>query len=526
MVKKTLLSLGMMSIIVSGALATSDFTYKSYGGISDKEDSYKFITSVWGYTEGIAADGPWWREGNFSSTVPWGDQLSTEPYNARDFRDPHNVHLNDDDDSWPALSWGRDVSEDNLGKANDPFIPFAGDETTLGGSSGMGITGYGYGPMGNMGTFPGHPLNIDEDSVFAPFGSFTHYNNSLNYVGSMSLLVSWSLELFDADENPVFDNARHYHFNINQWETMKNTTPCPRSGTNYGTTTEITDQAGVIVNDLAYNTDEHNVILDFTGDGAKGLDNDFLADGGLDNSIGCSDPFAFGYVEGTEEGETPLEMTDRGLVDTFSHNMNTYELLYTGFYDQKDLTGTCNEINLGQDANWTNVSCFEQSNTLWSEEGGHNVGYVRIQVNTLDQGCTPGYWKTHDVEYWTTYTPQQSYASVFGVNPYEYQVTKASTINNKLGDGTAADDDETLTLGEALWIEGNVDGLGQVVRSSVAAILNIEAGLAYYIDGELADVAKIQAMVSDAFDDSYGESAEDIHLKLDEANNDYNNDVC
>ncbi len=86
-------------------------------------------------------------------------------------------------------------------------------------------------------------------------------------------------------------------------------------------------------------------------------------------------------------------------------------------------------------------------------------------------GCTPGFWKNH-AEAWTI-NPLRSYAVVFGVD--------ATVVNEMVGDVNEKADngDDILQLLEAVWMKGNDDKLKQLVRASVAALVNINTGLVY-----------------------------------------------
>jgi len=503
MLKKTIFTLGLMSIVASGLLAES-FTYKTYGGFSDAPGS--FIGNPSDHYNS-ALDGPWWREGNFSdagniaTNIPWGDQSSPNPpYNLKDMRSPHNAGTYPGK-MWPAVSWGH--------PPRDPWALAA----PFGGSSGIGVTGYGY-PKGGS----GHPITVGDSTTFAPLGSFTHVNGSLTFIGSAVRTIGWNVELYSGGV-AILPEPRHYHFTLTQWETWARSTPCPRS------------QTGDI-NDTAWN-DTHTPANFWDNSGKSGLGNIFVADGIIDGPEGCSDPFSFSYIPHGEGSDIKLEITPAGFLrDKFDYAGSTYEILYSGIYENNVGPG-CTVTDYGRTANW-DMACFnDPSPTLWSVEQQINVGYIRMQINKLDQGCTPGYWKQpQHLDDWTTpYNVNDSYAVIFGldttpapagvVNKYESYIGK--NVYKKTVDESLKDDG-IINLGEALWLEGNkkdanTDQYLQLIRTSTAALLNAANPEIDY----LYSVGEIIAMVQDGFGSGDPVAIKDLFEKQNELGN---NSVC
>jgi hypothetical protein len=78
----------------------------------------------------------------------------------------------------------------------------------------------------------------------------------------------------------------------------------------------------------------------------------------------------------------------------------------------------------------------------------------------VNEGCTPGYWKTH-YESWVGYTPGQSFFGVFAASDYRGL-------------------DAGLTLGQAIDLGGG--GFYKLARSAVAALLNAaNPDVSYYL---------------------------------------------
>ncbi len=438
MVRKSFLTLGLMSLVVSGLVAT-EFKYKTYGGFWEDTPS-KMESDVWG-TFVAADDGPWFREGAFStsSTVPpvsWGDQDNS---NKMDPRSPHNPGGYGDIYSglmWPAVSWGRDLD------TNLPLDPWKGhgyidNDTGKRGASGLGLTGFGYPKTGL-----GRTVTVNASGTFAPVGAFQHVNNPLNFIGSNRMPLGWNLEIYRADGTAIDDPKpiRHYHFILNQWETW-GAGPCPRNGA-----------AGTEYIDTVFNKNQtHKTHLDGTG---VGLDLTFATDGVMNETSNCSDPFSFEYVYVEGEGDRLIPTADGKLKDTFTDNGITYDILLSGLYER-----SCGTDDIG---------CFTRKPTLWSVEGQTNTGYVRIEIVREEgdyRGCTPGYWKLFvkkpDKHVWPAGIETETLfndASAFGCSPSE--------------------PNQDISLGEAIDLGGG--GENALLRHAVAAWLNATSGEVNY----------------------------------------------
>ncbi|HEX7022874.1 MAG TPA: hypothetical protein VF171_08450 [Trueperaceae bacterium] len=95
-------------------------------------------------------------------------------------------------------------------------------------------------------------------------------------------------------------------------------------------------------------------------------------------------------------------------------------------------------------------------------------------------GCTPGYWRQeHHYDAWAEYNPDQSFFSVFGVDP-------ELTLRAGRGPATTKAD---RTLGEAVMAQGG--SVNALARHAVAALLNASR----LGDGYLYTEAEIVTMV-------------------------------
>ncbi len=159
-------------------------------------------------------------------------------------------------------------------------------------------------------------------------------------------------------------------------------------------------------------------------------------------------------------------------------------------------------------------------------------------------GCTPGFWKTgNHSDKWirSPYDPYDQYVDVFELDdedgPLDAAALKVtammSDVNVKaykklIGMSEGA----PLELGEALWLKGNDDQFKQLVRSSVAALLNIYAFQGQYVQygDEWLMPSVLKELVQGALTGTGPLNAEQLHKMLDDANNqiDYvgDNDVC
>jgi hypothetical protein len=124
---------------------------------------------------------------------------------------------------------------------------------------------------------------------------------------------------------------------------------------------------------------------------------------------------------------------------------------------------------------FTCADAGENPNTATIVETGQNssalVEVVGCQPPSVNQGCTPGYWKNH-TNAWIGLSPSQTLSSVFGPLP-----TKVAS----------------KTLLQALDFSNTSPVSGaQIYRHGVAALLNINAGLNYpYTTAQV--IAMVQA---------------------------------
>ena len=430
-------------LVLATGVAAKTFTYHSYGGFLDTAGGFEMDPSSQ-YLPGY--DGPWFREGVFSAPVSWGDQTNQ---NKRDPNDPFNAVMDDNNDSWPAVSWGR----------NGNFDPWIDELASRGGSSGLGLTGYGYGTMGTIVT--------DDDSIFVPLGALTHINNPLDFYGSAKFTMSWNFQIYDGVTNVYTKDGAVFY--IYQWETHNTL------GSHGGCPRELTP-AGSIVNDLAFNTAD-------TQHEDVGLNHDFVSDGKVD-TLPCADPFAY---EGTYAG------------DSFVADGKTYQISVTGFYEYNLSDPDCNvsyDYMYQTPGSW-DAKCFYMVPTFWSDEGSHNTGYVRISIheeggNEGNESCTPGYWrnsskKTPLGHNWPEgYAPGDSLATAFGL-------TGGSGAEICVGKNCVKHPEDLVsvyaaTLGQAINVNGGT--MDQLTKHATAALFNA-AGMEYFTS--LANVKTLYA---------------------------------
>ena len=98
-----------------------------------------------------------------------------------------------------------------------------------------------------------------------------------------------------------------------------------------------------------------------------------------------------------------------------------------------------------------NTAAFTTNDTGTTGDDDHQI---IVTVNCLDEGCTPGFWKTH-VDAWVGYSSGQTVESVFDVP-----------------DAFGLDDDTLLTALGYPGGSGNVGAAQTLLRAAVAAVLN------------------------------------------------------
>jgi len=101
-----------------------------------------------------------------------------------------------------------------------------------------------------------------------------------------------------------------------------------------------------------------------------------------------------------------------------------------------------------------------------------NVHGVKLEVCSSNEGCTPGYWRSH-FETWeeTGLSPEYKFSEVFGL-------LESEIIEINLQQYSVIDP----TLGEA--VNANGGGLGALIRHSVAALLNSQSTINYPLTSE------------------------------------------
>jgi len=321
-----------------------DFYYKTFGGfIKDSDKSSTF----WGNPgkDDTYQDGPWWREGKFSSDVYYGDM-------ANDGK----RYADDPNGAWPAWTWGRVEA--------DPFVSEGGAGDDLGGSSGIGLGGFGMGD--------GNKIKAGDTDTFYPL-NFIEANNFINHIGgTYTSDVSWNVAIYDKDHNEVF--KKNYTTTMYYWETINYQSDskgiiCPRNSVD----------AGEVVNDLAYNTAAHNIWSIWP---SKGLDIDFKSDGVVESKV-CSDA---------------VKLKDTAMTDTFTVSKSMmgmaipgsekkYELSFDGPYiydDSKEECPAVNEQGLPDTAEKWPAECFQKVDTIWAKEKNKTRAFMRMSVTEVD----------------------------------------------------------------------------------------------------------------------------------------------
>ena len=131
---------------------------------------------------------------------------------------------------------------------------------------------------------------------------------------------------------------------------------------------------------------------------------------------------------------------------------------------------------------------------------------VNAPENEVDfEGCTPGYWRQeHHFDSWTTYSPEQLFSTVFGVDP---------AITVKTGGRSSATDP---TLLQAVWANGG--DINALARHATAALLNAASADVDYTYSE----AEVIAMVKAAIASGVYEKAKDILAAANEIGCDLN----
>lgn len=382
--------------------------------------------------------------------------------------------------------------------AEDACAPVMGSSASPAGCLNDGTMWYGQSGAGFRPVTTGEAATVDSNGTMEVFGWLVHFNRDIlpKYMDpthaldpkGLDMNISWTLHLNDANVGGSWTDDVNLKFVLHFWETSNQAVypeglaegngTCPRS------------IAGI---QTVHFSDGSTV--------------DFLADGAPDLAkpagAGCDDAWTFAAAPDTNE--TP----------SFMYNGHQYDIHISGFYKWEYDEGTQQYICDGSGVPF---------NTLWADESNETIGCIKFnitEVPELDQGCTPGYWKQpQHYDDWTTYAKTDSYNTIFGVDatPYCGDVDERNAVR-KLG-LAVRECPSNMSLGEAIWMRGNADGLGQVIYQSTAALLNAANPDINYPLTIAEIIAKVQAAFADP------SIANSVSSELDGYNNLHNNDVC
>jgi hypothetical protein len=345
---------------------------------------------------------------------------------------------------------------------------------------------------------------VDANGQEEVFGMLVHFNrdiwpaNAPEGISSpkgLDMNMTWTLFL---DDGGSWEHNITSRYHLAFWETSNSATYeeggstigiCPRSG----------------ASDINQSGTRHVIWRD-------GTSSDFYADGVFEElksngGVGCSDAYDYEPLS-----SDPLTFNYDGREFT----VNVSPGFYKYSYDEASGKYVCDS--------------GEPFDTLWALENNETIACVRFSITYEegDQGCTPGYWKqSQHLDDWSDYNgytplaPTDSYNDIFGVDASSYcsSVDERNAMR-KLGGPSVKLCNDDMSLGEALWMRGNADGLGQVIFQSTAALLNAANGDINYP----LSAGEIISMVQDAFDNP--EHANAVASELDGYNNLHNNDVC
>jgi len=119
-----------------------------------------------------------------------------------------------------------------------------------------------------------------------------------------------------------------------------------------------------------------------------------------------------------------------------------------------------------------------------------NVHGVKLEICSSNEGCTPGYWRSH-LESWdeTGLSPEYKFSEVFGL--LESETITINQHPNRIVDPT---------LEEAVNAKGG--GLSALVRHSVAALLNSQSAINYPLTSEQVVLSFYEAYSSQNYEDT------------------------
>jgi len=329
-----------------------DFYYKTFGGfIKDSDKSSTF----WGRPgkDDTYQDGPWWREGKFSSDVYYGDM-------ANDGK----RYADDPNGAYPAWTWGRVEA--------DPFVSEGGAGDELGGASGIGLGGFGMGD--------GNKIKTGDTDTFYPL-NFIEVNNHKNHIGgTYTSDVSWNVAIYDKDHNEVF--KKNYTTTMYYWETLNFQNPkygivCPRNSVD----------AGEVVNDLGYAQAIRENITPYWP--LSGLDVDFVSDG-IEDATACADAVKLKDTSMTDTFTVKNSMMkDMPMIGSMTEKK--YQLSFDGPYIYDDSKAGCpavNEQGLPDTLEKWSAECFQKVDTIWADEAGETRAFMRMTVTEVeDDNC-------------------------------------------------------------------------------------------------------------------------------------------
>lgn len=333
-----------------------EFTYQAYGGFVDNTFTYDFVTTFVPGTTSASQDGPWFREGPFSSAVSYGDQNNGNIIDSRNIRK-----------AYPAVSWGT-----------GDYDPWISADTELGGASGLGSAGVGYDTP--------RVITVDDTTSFYPLAMMEHINKTISFWGSLQVDLEWNVEIYD-DATLVYSNS--FDFQVAMWETANltfnpdgvfaqqgygpstNISYCPRSRLALPSSHEL------YVAKL-YELDWYEEQKTWSGYSTYqvvGVNNKFFGDG-EDDAEYCADAF------NTKNGQFTATF-----IGTDDDDVKTrFQIAIEGFYIYDDTAG-CDPVDITNDAQVLSEDCFKQVPTFWSDENNNNQAYMRITIKDMIESC-------------------------------------------------------------------------------------------------------------------------------------------
>lgn len=354
--KNKLVAVAAVLFVIAEQGMSKEFTYLTYGGFVNNTFTYDFTSQFIAGKTRATQDGPWFREGPFSSTVTYGDQNNGNIIDSRSIRS-----------AYPAIAWGK-----------GDYSPWISADTELGGASGLGSTGVGYDSA--------RVITVDDTTSFYPMAMMEHINKTVTFWGSLQVDLEWNIEIYDGTEQ-VFKGS--FDYQVAMWESLNaafnpsgeyaqpgygstsNMDYCPRSRLALPTSHELY-MAKLYELDWY---EEQKIWSGYSTFPIVGVNNVFYGDGEFDSEF-CAD--AFNTKNGTFS--TTFLATDDDDIKT------RYQISIDGFYVYDDTAG-CDSFDIGDDTQILSVDCFKHVPTFWSEEGANNRAYMKISVRDVVQSC-------------------------------------------------------------------------------------------------------------------------------------------